>query len=181
MRYIIIPVLHLVCLSTCFAEPQPTNHFQIWLKGYHYRLALQGKPVPMKFVAVDGREVDLSRMRGKVVLVDFWETECVPCVAEMPRVKAALEMYQEKGFEVIGISSDTDKGKLERLLKEKAITWPQYFEGRQRNQFVNEYGINSFPHMFLVDKKGCLRFDDVQAFGVKEDFEGKIEGLLAEQ
>jgi thiol-disulfide isomerase/thioredoxin len=118
--------------------------------------------------------------RKGIVLVDFWETECEPCVAELPRIKAAFEKYQHKGFEVVGISEDTDKDKLERFLKEKGITWPQYFEGRVYNKFIVEFGINSFLHMFLVDKKGCLRFDNVQAFGAKADFEGKIESLLAE-
>jgi peroxiredoxin len=122
-------------------------------------------------------------MRGKVVLIDFWQTECVPCVAELPRIKAAFEKYQHDGFEVVGISGDTDKGKLERFMKEKGIAWPQYFDGRQLqdNKLFLEFGISGMPHMFLVDKKGCLRFDDVQAGGAKSDFEGRIESLLAEQ
>ncbi|HEY5296622.1 MAG TPA: TlpA disulfide reductase family protein [Verrucomicrobiae bacterium] len=181
MRYVIILMFSLACLSACFAEPRLTNRFQIWLNGNNYRLALQGKPVTMKFTAVDGRAVDLSQMRGKVVLIDFWETECEPCVEELPRMKAAFEKYQQKGFEVVGISSDTDKNRLERFLKDKGIIWPQYFEGQERNKFVLEFGINSFPHMLLVDKKGCLRFDNVFAFGAKTNFEGKIEELLSEK
>ena len=181
MRYVIIFMFSLACLSTCFAEPQPTNRFQIWLKGNNYRLALQGKPVPMKFTAVDGREVDLSQMRGNVVLVDFWETECEPCVQELPRIKAAFDKYQPEGFKVVGISCDTDKDKLKRFLKEKGIIWPQYFEGQEYNKFIVEFGINRFPHMFLVDKKGCFRFDKVYAAGAKTNFEGKIEELLLEK
>ncbi len=181
MRYVIMLAFSLASFSTCFAEPQHTNRFTLYWKGYQYRLGLRGKPVPMKFTAVDGREVDLSEMRGKVVLVDFWYTRCEPCVAELPRVKAVFEKYQHKGFEVIGISSDTDKDKLERFLKEKGIAWPQYFDGQVGNKFTVEFGINGFPHMFLVDKKGCLRFDDVRALGAKAGFEGKIESLLAEQ
>jgi thiol-disulfide isomerase/thioredoxin len=137
----------------------------------------------MKFTAEDGREVDLDKMKGKVVLVDFWATTCVPCVAELPRVKAAFEKYQQKGFEVIGISCDTDKQKLERFLKENGIAWPQYFDGQQqeRNKFAQGFGIDGIPHMFFVDKKGCLRFDSVRASGDQINFEKKIEGLLAEQ
>lgn len=181
MRYFIILVLSSVCISACLAEPLPTNRFQIWLKGYRYRQSLLGKPVTMKFKAVDGREVDLSQMRGKVVLVDFWETDCEPCVAELPRIKAASEKYHHEGFEVIGITDDTDKSKLERFLKEKEITWPQYFGGQVYNRFIVEFGINSFPHMFLVGRNGCLRFDDVQAYGSRTNFEDKIERLLTEK
>lgn len=183
MRRVIICMFLLVFPSICFAEPQPTNRFQIWSKGYQYRLALRGKPVPLKFTAVDGREVDLSRMRGRVVLVDFWDTACEPCVAESPRIKAAFEKYHQKGFDVIGISDDTDKKKLERFLREKGITWPQYFDGQEGldNKFFAEFGINGMPHMFLVDRKGCLHFDGVRAAGAKTDFEAKIESLLAEK
>jgi thiol-disulfide isomerase/thioredoxin len=159
------------------------ERFKLWANGFLYRMDSQGKPITIKFTAVDGREVDLDKMKGKVVLVDFWATTCGPCVAELPRVKAAFEKYQQKGFEVIGISCDTDKQKLERFLKEHEIAWPQYFDGQQqeRNKYAQGFGIDGIPHMFFVDKKGCLRFDNVRASGDQINFEKKIEVLLAEQ
>jgi len=122
-------------------------------------------------------------MRGKVVLVDFWDTQCEPCIVELPRIRAAFEKYHQKSFEVIGISDDPDKKKLERFLREKTITWPQYFDGQQglHNKFFAEFGINGMPHMFLVDGNGCLRFDGVRATGANTNFEAKIETLLAEK
>lgn len=181
MRYFVIFLLFLACVSASPAQPLPTNRFQIWLKGYHYRKALLGKPVTLQFTAVDGRKVDLSRMRGEVVLVDFWQTDCVPCVGELPRIKAALKKYHHDGFDVIGISDDTDKSRLERFLKEQEITWPQYFGGKVDNKFIVEFGINSFPHMFLVGRGGCLRYDDVRASGSTTNFEDQVEHLLAEK
>lgn len=173
--------LSLVCLSTCLADSEKTNHFKLWWQGHQYRLSLPGQPVHLAFTAVDGRTVDISQMHGKVVLVDFWETDCEPCVAELPRIKAALTQYQSRGFAVIGISSDTKKDKLEKFLKTHDISWPQYFEGQVRNKFTTEYGIDGFPHMFLVDKRGCFRFDDVMAIGSKTNFEARIESLLKEK
>jgi len=127
-------------------------------------------------------------MKGKVVLVDFWSTTCVPCVAELPRVKAAYDKYNPQGFEVVGISCDTDKDELASFIKEKGFPWPQYFDGKQQeqNKFAQGFGIDGIPHMFLVDKKGCLRFDNVQARdnvhakGDTTSFEEKISKLLAE-
>ncbi len=154
--------------------------YKLWAKGVFFRLDSMGKPVAMKFIAVDGREVDLAAMKGKVVLVDFWATDCRPCVADLPRVKAALEKFHAKGFEVIGISCDTNKKKLENYVEHNSISWPQYFDGKQQsdNKFAIEFGVDGIPHMFLVDRHGCLRFDNVRA---KDGFEERITCLLEEQ
>jgi peroxiredoxin len=163
--------------------------FKLWAKGLLNRLDSFDKPITLQFKAVDGREVDLAQLRGKVVLVDFWGTHCVPCVEELPRVKAALEKFHAQGFEVIGISCDTDKKELGKYVKQHGISWPQYFDGKPQgdNKFIVEFGIDGIPHMFLVDKQGLLRFDNVRARddvhpkGDTTSFEEKISKLLAEK
>ena len=107
---------------------------------------------------------------------------------EIPNVKAAYDKFHGQGFEVIGISCDTDKERLNKFLKEKGILWPQYFDGKQQgdNKFTVEFGVDGIPHMFLVDKKGLLRFDNVRAYdkyhpkGETIGFEETISKLLAE-
>jgi thiol-disulfide isomerase/thioredoxin len=146
------------------------------IKSAEAEKTLQSKPLEMKFTAMDGAEVDLSKMRGKVVLVDFWATWCGPCVAELPNVLAAYSKLHDKGFEIIGISFDDDKKKLENFVKEKGMAWPQYFDGKGwQNQFGQQYGINSIPRMWLVNKQGMVV--DTNA---RQDLAGKVEKLLAE-
>ena len=137
--------------------------------------AATGKPVEIKFQAVDGRHVDLTKMQGKVVLVDFWATWCGPCVEELPHVKAAYEKYHAKGFEIVGISLDQDLARLQEFTKAQGMPWPQYFDGKGWGNIISsKYGIRGIPTMWLVGKDGNLA--DTNA---RQDLEGKIAKLLA--
>lgn len=136
-----------------------------------------GHPLDISFTALDGREVDLAKLKGKVVLIEFWSTSCGPCIAEMPRVKAAYNTYQARGFEIIGIALNDTEVALRRFIKEKQMSWPQHFENKGwEDKFALRYGVFSMPTMWLVDKKGNLRHTDV-----REDLEQRISALLAEK
>lgn len=139
--------------------------------------ALQEKPLDLKFTALDGTEVDVAKLRGKVVLIDFWATWCGPCMAELPNVKKAYESLHARGFEIVGISLDEDKKKLEEVLKTKGMTWPQHFDGKSwEGEIPKRFGITSIPTVLLLDKKGVVK--DFDARG--EELGEKIEKLLAE-
>jgi thiol-disulfide isomerase/thioredoxin len=133
-----------------------------------------GKPLDIKFTAVDGRKTDLSKLKGKVVLIDFWATWCGPCVGEVPNVKATYEKLHPKGFEIVGISFDENKADLVDFVKAQKLAWPQYFDGKGwKNSYGVKYGIRSIPTMWLVDKEGNLANTNA-----REDLEGKVSKLL---
>jgi thiol-disulfide isomerase/thioredoxin len=137
---------------------------------------LKTKPLELKFTAVDGREVDVSKLQGKVVLIDFWATWCGPCVAELPNVLKAYKELHPKGFEIVGISLDGEKAELEAFVKEKGMEWPQYFDGKGwQNEISSKYGINSIPAMWLLNKKGM-----VVSTNARGGLEEMVTKLLAE-
>jgi thiol-disulfide isomerase/thioredoxin len=124
------------------------------------RLRLPGKFMALEGKLLTGGELDWSSYRGKVVLVDFWATWCGPCIGELPNVKENYKKYHDKGFEVVGISLDNARDKLEKFIEKEEIPWTQmYDETIQKGDgwshpMVRFYGINGIPAAILVDKDG---------------------------
>ena len=118
-----------------------------------------GDTMSLSFTSLQGKKFELGKLKGKVVLVDFWATWCGPCIAELPNIQKAYADYQDKGFEIVGISLDraADKEKLENFIKEKNMPWPQAYDGEGwGNAIAKKYGITSIPTTFLIGKDGKI-------------------------
>lgn len=135
----------------------------------------------MSFTALNKTEFQLEKLRGKVVLIDFWASWCKPCLNELPHLRTMLDKYNKDGFEIAGICLDSESAlpRVKEIIQENKITWPQRFEGKGFNSDTYRllYGINSLPTVWLLDKSG--RIISTDARGAK--LEPLIRKYLNEQ
>jgi peroxiredoxin len=122
-----------------------------------------------------GNPISLSSLKGKILLVDFWAAWCGPCRAENPNVVKAWQTYKDKGFDVLGVSFDTNREKWLKAVKDDKLTWTQVSDLKGwGNEAGKLYGINLIPANVLLDKD-----QKIIASGLRgEELFKKLEELL---
>jgi len=120
----------------------------------------EGKPA-INFTLEDtkGNEVKLEDFKGKVVILDFWATWCMPCVMELPHLQKIYEDYQDQGLVVLGINSQNDVEAIKKFLKEKGITFPVLYDTEE--EVSEKYKVDCIPRLLIIDREGLVRTDFV--------------------
>lgn len=103
-----------------------------------------------------GDEIKLSSLKGKVVLVDFWASWCGPCRYANKGLAKLYDKYREKGFEIYGISVDSDKKAWLKAIRKDEIKWTQVNDKKGSTSTAYQWGIYALPTSFLLDKNGQL-------------------------
>ena len=145
-----------------------------------------GKPViPFAQEGMDGSIVDIAAFKGKVVLIDFWGSWCVPCRMSHPALKGLYKKYNSKGFEIIGISNELANSTREKkaqdinwrkAIKEDGLSWAQILYDPAILDLVKEFDINGYPTKFLIDQNGKFV---MRILGNSEKLHAELEAKLA--
>jgi thiol:disulfide interchange protein len=138
------------------------------------------QPAPaLTLKLLEGSTLELKSLEGKVVLLDFWATWCLPCISEIPTFNALKKEYASKGVEIIGVSLDEDGAAVVKpFLKEHPMDYQQVI-GDAGTATAFGFDDSMLPVAILIDKQGRIRFKHV-GITSKEAFAGEIERLLAE-
>lgn len=147
------------------------------IEGYGQEPIAAGKEAPeIRLADMQGKPFLLSALRGKVVLVDFWASWCMPCRIGNPSLVKLEKTYAARGLEIVSVSVDEDRQAWMRAVKTDNLTWTQLLDERSRQSASFAFGVKYLPNSFLIDKKGVVR--SVDATGKKLD--RLVETLLAE-
>jgi peroxiredoxin len=152
-------VLTVFLFTACAAQPEKKQ------KAPNFSLQTQ-----------NGKAIELSKLKGKVVLVNFWATWCPPCRAEIPDFIEVYNTYKSKGFEIVGIALDEDGwSKVAPYIEKVKMNYPVVLGSAE---VVQQYGgIEAIPTTFIVDKKGYIVASQVGLVS-KELLEQKLKSLL---
>ncbi|RYY58252.1 MAG: TlpA family protein disulfide reductase [Chitinophagaceae bacterium] len=127
---------------------------------------------------VKGDTLTLASFKGKVVLLDFWASWCMPCRAANKKLVKIYSKYRPLGFEIFGVSLDESKKDWMKAIAKDKITWVQVNESGNswEAKTVQQWAISAIPTSFLVNKKG-----DIVAMNLEPaELEKALKELLAE-
>jgi peroxiredoxin len=140
----------------------------------------KAKPANFDFTLKDlhGKEVHLSELKGKVVLLDFWATWCGPCKMEVPGFVELHDKYKGQGFEIVGLLTQDDPANAPAFIEKFKMNY-QVLDANDQTALEDAYGpLFGLPTSFLISKDGLICRTHI-GFSPKEQFEKEIQALLA--
>jgi peroxiredoxin len=141
-----------------------------------------------QLVTQDGTKMQISDYRGKVLLLNFWATDCGGCVLEIPSFIELEKAYKDKGFTAVGISMDISYedlkdaneawGRVRPFIAKHGVNYPIAMGD---DAISKAYALNAFPATYLIDKSGRIAASYVGVIIDKNNVASNIDKLLSEQ
>ncbi|HUQ33848.1 MAG TPA: TlpA disulfide reductase family protein [Pyrinomonadaceae bacterium] len=135
-----------------------------------------GKAPALILKTLQGRTLNLSAYRGKVVLLNFWATWCPPCRAEMPDLIKMQRDYRGRGLQVIGVTYPPEEiGKVRQFIRKLKVNYPIALGTKETKALFSQS--ETLPLTIVIDREGNIR-ERIEGILLPEEFEQKIKPLL---
>jgi cytochrome c biogenesis protein CcmG/thiol:disulfide interchange protein DsbE len=133
----------------------------------------QGPARPFTLSLFDGSKVSLNDLKGKVVVLNFWGSWCVPCQAEAPVLERTARAYRDKGVLFVGIDTWDNEADARAFISQYGITYANGLD--DKGQITIDYGVSGVPETYFIDRNGQVvrkyvgPMSDAQLTGIIED------------
>ena len=127
---------------------------------------------------LDGKRMNLSEFRGKVVVISFWASWCGPCMGMVPDEKALVERMKGRPFVLIGVNGDDDRAKAKAVAVKEGMNWRSFWDGGRLEGISVKWGVSVWPTVYLIDDRGRIRDESTALRG--HDLDQAVEALVAE-
>lgn len=134
---------------------------------------------------LDGKEMKLSALRGKLVLIDFWASWCGPCRRENPNVVGAYDKYKKakwktaKGFDIFSVSLDQNMDAWKAAIEKDQLVWKNHVSDLKgwQNGAAAIYGVTSIPMSFLIDENGIILAKNLRGLELHKQLDMHVKSL----
>jgi len=127
---------------------------------------------------VDGQEIQLSSLKGKVVLLNFWGIWCVPCRKEIPKLQKMYEELRNKGLEIVGIDVGDEAATVKKYMGQQSVSYPVLLGA----EIADDYDVEVFPTNVVIDRTGRIQhLEEGYNDGTTMRLRSVIERLLAQE
>lgn len=157
-------------------QVNPSLDEGLFQMDHTWNVIKEGNELPDFELTIHGKDQKINKesLKGKVTLVDFWATWCGPCIKEFPNMKKLYSTYRDHGFEIVGISIDSEERLMVDYLKKSQLPWKNgWIAGGFESELAKTFQLASLPKPILVNGEGQIIATDDQARGTH------LEALLS--
>jgi peroxiredoxin len=124
---------------------------------------------------IDGKETSLSQFRGKIVMVNFWETTCSACAGEMPDIQAIFDTWSSDNLEILAVNHGEREAFVQSFIDSKGLTFPVLVDSDQA--ISNVYQVSTIPTTFFIDADGIIKRIKSGRFTSQSEIETILKSL----
>jgi thiol-disulfide isomerase/thioredoxin len=144
--------------------------------GAARRLASVGHRIRLSGKTLAGQQLDLEKLGGRVILIDYWATWCEPCKEDFEALKQLNAKYGRSGFAIIGVNLDATEADATNYLKQNRLPWHHLYEpGGLESRFANEMGILTLPTRLLIDANGKVVNRNIHASQIEDEIKKLLD------
>jgi thiol-disulfide isomerase/thioredoxin len=145
----------------------------------HVELARARMAPPFALTTLDGQQISLDSLAGKVVLIDFWATWCGPCREALPHIRQIAQEFAGQPFVVLSVSLDDSNHEWREFVAKNGMTWLQYRDGGFKGPMATRFGVSEIPATFSIDGDGVLEDESVGDANIEGKLKKMIEHAVA--